>query len=123
MTNNPVFIKSETTRVPNSFNDENEDGMWLTMLEVQGVSHRHLLFMHQENPGEYFYLVEPQSGMREWLKKWVVTRQKVVRWEATKEREDNYFPSSENIIATWRAASAYVLEAATNEVAEEMGVK
>lgn len=113
-----ICTTTDTKIVPREIGQSDQ---WYMVMKVQGVSTEHLLFSPVDEPGKYLYLHAPDSGPKSWLDRWSSTPQDAKLWEATIAEGEKY-PSNENTISTWQSASAFCLEAATTEIATEMGV-
>lgn len=97
-------------------------GQWFCVMKVQGISTAHNVFINEEDSGLYYYIHSPESGPMEWLQKWAHTPTDILVFgESNKTGPfDREFYKRQH--AAWIAASKFCLDAATQEIAEEVGI-
>lgn len=97
----------------------------MVAMTVHGICTEHTVYMEIDNPGVYYYLVFPDSGELNALRRWVDTPTKVRKWVSEpvdRSTEQGRRQDAENLVSTWQSVSSTVLEACTKEIADEMEV-
>lgn len=119
-----ICTESTVRMTPRELTSRAHEDLMVAMM-VHGICSEHTVYMEIDNPGVYYYLVFPDSGEVNALRRWVDTETNVRKWVSEpvdRSTEAGRRQDAENLIATWQSVSSTVLETCTKEIADEMDV-